>query len=843
MSGGAVEPAADRGSEESPDRSAPIPVLEGPGADRWLEARRRRPAAGSRPEVLEILEEVRTGGDEALLRLTARLDGVRPAALEVPRERWREALADLTPERREALERARRNLERFHAAQLREEAPVELEPGVRAWREFRPLERVGIYVPGGRAAYPSSLLMGAVPARLAGCGRVVACCPPGPDGLPPASVLAAAELAELDAVYAVGGAQAVAAMTWGTESVPAVDRIVGPGGRWVNDAKLAVSGVVAIDLPAGPSEVVVWADGSADPGLVAAELLAQAEHGPDSLAVAVLPDRGAAGRVRVALADDLERTERRDLAAASLAGSALLVAGSDAEALGWVDDLAAEHLVLLREDAREAAARVRHAGAVFLGPWSPVAAGDYAAGTNHVLPTGRRARSDGGLSVDDFGRWIQLQELSREGLEALAPSIVTLAEWEGLPAHADAVRARVGTGPDSAGDGAGDGSDGAAGDDRAPASPRSAAADWTGAAPRRSAADGARGPSPAALVRPHLRELEPYRTARSEHLGGTLLDANENPFGPPAGVSPGLNRYPDPRTPELRSALAAHLGVEPERLWIGNGSDEAIDLLVRALAAPGDPVGAAAPSYGVYAARARAHGARPVPVPLDDDFDLDIGAAVRALAGARLAFLCSPNNPTGNRLSAERIEALLDRWPGVVAVDEAYVEFASGPSLASRAGAGRPRLVVLRTFSKAWGLAGARVGWLVGHPELVDVLDRAGLPYPLSAPSASAARAALADVEGMRDRVRRIVAERERVRSGLESLGLPVLPSEANFLTFRVNGPRRVQEALASRHGVVVRDRSSLPRLEGCLRVSVGTPAENDLFLEGLGEVLEEVRR
>lgn len=839
MSARAEERARGAASDRTADPSAPIPVLAGPEAALWLEERRRRPAAGPRAEVLEILEEVRTGGDQALLRLTERLDGVRPASLAVPRERWREALADLAPERREALERARRSLERFHAAQLRGEAPVEVAPGVTAWREFRPLERVGIYVPGGRAAYPSSLLMGAVPARLAGCERVVACCPPGPDGLPPASVVAAAGLASLDALYAVGGAQAVAAMTWGTETVPAVDRIVGPGGRWVNEAKLAVSGVVAIDLPAGPSEVVVWADGSADPALVAAELLAQAEHGPDSLAVAVLPDAGAAAGVAGALAAALERAERCELAAESLAGSALLVARSDGEAAAWVDDLAAEHLVVLREDAREAAGRVRHAGAVFLGPWSPVAAGDYAVGTNHVLPTGRRARSDDGLSVDDFGRWIQFQELSRRGLEALAPAIVTLAEWEGLPAHADAVRARVGTGPG----GAGDGADGAAVDDHVSTSRRPTGGERGGAAARGPATGRAPDLSPANLVRPHLRDLEPYRTARSEHLGGILLDANESPFGPPAGVPGGLNRYPDPRTPVLREALAAHLAVGPERLWIGNGSDEAIDLLVRALAAPGDPVGAATPSYGVYAARARAHGARVVPVPLDGSFDLDVDAAVRALGGARLAFLCSPNNPTGNRLSAERVEGLLDRWAGVVAVDEAYVEFASGPSLAGRAGAERPRLVVLRTFSKAWGLAGARVGWLVGHPELVDVLDRAGLPYPLSSSSAAAATAALADADGMRGRVRRIVAERERVRGALEGLGLPVLPSEANFLAFRVDAPRRVQEALASRHGVVVRDRSSLPRLERCLRVSVGTPEENDRFLEGLGEVLREDRR
>ncbi len=782
-----------------PASEAILPVLSGERARSWLERRSRRGTARPDQAVLGILEAVRTGGDAALLDLVERFDEVRPPALAIPRPRWMEALAAVEPARRAALERAMRNLERFHGAQRRREAPVEVESGVVAWREFRPLDRVGIYVPGGLAAYPSSLLMAAVPARLAGCREVIVCSPPGADGEPAPPVLAAAALAGVDAVFAAGGAQAVAAMTWGTESVPAVDRIVGPGGRWVNAAKLAVSGVVAIDLPAGPSEVAVWADAGADPGVVAAELLAQAEHGSDSLSVAVLPDEAMAEEVREATLAALGRAPRGALAARSLAGSALLVAGSEAEALAWVDELAAEHLVLLREDADRAAASIRHAGSVFLGPWSPVAAGDYAVGTNHVLPTGRRARADDGLSLDDFGRWIQFQHLDRSGLQSLAPTVVALAEWEGLPAHAESVAARLGGG--------------------------------SGPGPV------SRAPLPHDLVRPHLRELRGYRTARSEHVGGILLDANENPLGPPGGLDAGLARYPDPRLPALRTALAEELGTEPGRVWIGNGSDEAIDLLVRTLADPGDPVGVASPSYGVYADRVRAHGARVVPMPLDADFDLDVGVALATLRDARLLFLCSPNNPTGNRLSPDRIETLLERWPGVVALDEAYVEFAAGGSLASNAGGSWPRLVVLRTFSKAWGLAAARVGCAVADAGLVRILTRTGLPYPLSTLSARVAVAALADRAGMLRRVADIVAERERVRRGLEALGTHPLRSEANFLLFSVDDPRTVQRRLAEEYGVVVRDRSDLPRLRGGLRVSIGTRAENDRFLDGLARV------
>lgn len=340
------------------------------------------------------------------------------------------------------------------------------------------------------------------------------------------------------------------------------------------------------------------------------------------------------------------------------------------------------------------------------------------------------------------------------------------------------------------------------------------------------------------LIRPHLRDVEPYVTARSQHRAGTLLDANENALGPLAPeADPEIHRYPDPSNRRLKAALGEREGVPPERIWVGNGSDEAIDVLIRTVVSPGGRVGVAVPTYGVYAARAAVHDAEVAEARLDRDFDLDVERTARAAEGASLVFLCSPNNPTGNLLDRSRILELVERTRAVVAVDEAYVEFSDRPSLAGRAGE-VPRLAVLRTFSKAWGLAGARVGWLAAHPALVHHLHRAGLPYPLSRPAARRAREALSRAGEMERRARRIRRERRRLRHGLQRLDLTVAPSDANFLLFFVAEPAAVQRRLAAEHDVVIRDRSGLPGLEGGLRATVGTPEENDRLLAGLEEVL-----
>ncbi len=399
------------------------------------------------PELVEsvraILSDVRARGDEALLEMAERFDRVRLARLEIPRTRLDEALASLSVDVRGALERAARNIHRFHEAQRPEDVALEIEAGVRVTRRWTPLGAVGIYAPGGRAAYPSSVLMGVVPARSAGVEEVVVCSPPTRSGEPSAEVMAACAIGGADRVFAVGGAGAVAALAFGTDSVPAVNVVVGPGNRWVTEAKRQVAGRVLIDSPAGPSEVLVLADETTEPDLAAHELLAQAEHDPEAACVLVSTSAPVVDAVDEALATLLSAAPRRAIAAAALASSgALLVAPSLDEAVAFAEAYAPEHLSVMTADADTVAARVSTAGTTFVGAWASVAYGDYMTGANHVLPTAGRAHSFSGLSTHHYMRSYTVQEITKEGARALAEDVALLARAEGLPAHGAAALAR-----------------------------------------------------------------------------------------------------------------------------------------------------------------------------------------------------------------------------------------------------------------------------------------------------------------------------------------------------------------------------------------------------------------
>ena len=367
------------------------------------------------------------------------------SSTQVPREEWELALGRLEPALRAALERASANIERAHRAFLPQGVEVETEPGVIVGRRPDPLRRVGVYAPGGRAAYPSSVLMGVVPARVAGVDEVIVCSPPGDSGLPTDVVLAAAALGGADRLFAIGGAGAIAAMAHGTRTVPRVDLIVGPGNAYVAEAKLQVSDVVAIDAPAGPSELLVLADGSADPAQVAREMLAQAEHDPRAAAVAVVVGDETAAQVMEALRTQLPVMKRREITATALAAQgAVLTARDHDEAIAFANEYAAEHLLLAVTDtvAQDAMlARLRNCGTVFLGPTSSVAFGDYMTGANHVLPTGGLARCYSGLSTLDFFRWTSYQRITAPAAAAMASDVGVLADAEGLPGHAAAARA------------------------------------------------------------------------------------------------------------------------------------------------------------------------------------------------------------------------------------------------------------------------------------------------------------------------------------------------------------------------------------------------------------------
>ncbi len=393
--------------------------------------------------VSAIIDEVRAKGDAALREMALKFDRCNVGALEVSEAEIAEGCARVSDEVKAAIGLAKENISKFHAAQMPEEVDVTTLPGVRCLQRPVAIDRVGLYIPGGQAPLFSTVLMLACPAKIAGCREVILCTPQSGDRPIAPEILYAASICGIDRIYRVGGAQAIAAMALGTETIGRVDKIFGPGNRYVTKAKQHLSSVVAIDMPAGPSEVLVMADSSADATFVAADLLSQAEHGRDSQAILVCDSEETARKVDAEVRRLMTRLSRAESVEGSLSHSRLIVFTDSDDMMDFVNAYAPEHLIISMRDAWTLASKVRAAGSVFIGNYSPESAGDYASGTNHTLPTAAWARSYSGVNIDSFMRKITYQELTRDGLGLLAPTIVAMAEAEGLDAHALAVKVRV----------------------------------------------------------------------------------------------------------------------------------------------------------------------------------------------------------------------------------------------------------------------------------------------------------------------------------------------------------------------------------------------------------------
>ena len=414
-----------------------------PADRRALVTRSAVPRPDVRRAAADIVEAVRTEGDVAVERYGRRFGGFRDGGTLVPQAEIDTALLAASGAFVEAVRAAAANVRKVHEAQLPTRSVVQVAPGVIVDRRWAPLRRVGCYVPGGSAPLPSTLIMTVVPAQVAGVQSIAVATPAGVDGTIDPALLATAAILGVDEVLAMGGAQAIAALAYGTATIDRVDKIVGPGNAFVTAAKLAVSGDCSIDMPAGPSEALVIADATADPRHVAADLLAQAEHGPDSPVALVSADPSVIEAILAAVDDLLDRLDRRDIVEKALSdhGIAVLAANED-EAIAFADQYAPEHLSIHLADAAAAAERITGAGSVFVGAWAPEPVGDYASGANHVLPTGGLACSMSPLGTEDFGSWRQIQTLTREGLASLRDTVTTLADAEGLGAHRLAVDIR-----------------------------------------------------------------------------------------------------------------------------------------------------------------------------------------------------------------------------------------------------------------------------------------------------------------------------------------------------------------------------------------------------------------
>ncbi|KAF5070483.1 Histidinol dehydrogenase [anaerobic digester metagenome] len=394
--------------------------------------------------VTDIINDVKNNGDEKIRQYTEKFDGVYLKDFLISPEDLEKSVRRIDKGLIRSLEKASSNIRKFHQAQLPQDWSLEVDKGITAGQIVRPLERVGCYIPGGRAVYPSSILMTVIPAKVAGVNEIICCTPPGPDGKVEDIVLAAAYLAGAHKVYRVGGAQAIAAMAYGTETIPAVDKIVGPGNIFVTAAKKMVYGQVDIDFPAGPSEVLIIADETGNPDYIALDLMAQAEHDPQAASVLVTTSPKLAIAVNEKITEELPTMKRKEIISDSLEenGSIIVVSTMD-EAVSFSNEYAPEHLIIMTHDPEERVKGIKNAGSIFLGDLTPVAAGDYGSGTNHVLPTSFCARMYSGLSTESFLKKPTVQRLSREGLNSLKDVVIPLAEYEGLYAHAESFKRRL----------------------------------------------------------------------------------------------------------------------------------------------------------------------------------------------------------------------------------------------------------------------------------------------------------------------------------------------------------------------------------------------------------------
>lgn len=401
------------------------------------------PANEVRAIVEEIIAEVKEKGDKALVAYASKFDQVELEKLYLDKEELTTVAASVSDKQKAALEVAYNNIYKFHQAQLKTEDKIETMPGVTCWRELRPIEKVGLYIPGGSAVLPSTFLMLGIPARIAGCHEIVVCSPPQKDGKVNAFIAFVALKLGIDRIYLAGGAQAVAAMAYGTETITKVDKIFGPGNQFVTKAKTIVQSTTAIDMPAGPSEVLVIADESCKPAFVAADLLAQCEHGPDSQAILVCASGKIADEVLAEVEKQIPALPRAEIVRAALNNSYIIITDTLGEAMSFSNAYAPEHLILATMSWEQLTAGILNAGSVFLGNLTPESAGDYASGTNHTLPTSAFARAYSGVSVDSFVKKITFQHITPEGLKNIGPSVEVLAALEGLDAHKNAVSARL----------------------------------------------------------------------------------------------------------------------------------------------------------------------------------------------------------------------------------------------------------------------------------------------------------------------------------------------------------------------------------------------------------------
>jgi len=749
--------------------------------------------------VSEILQKVKNEGDTALNFFNKKFDQVELENIEVTEEEIAAAESQLDGKLKKAIQVAYQNITKFHAAQKTETLEVETMRGVKCWQKSVAIEKVGLYIPGGTAPLFSTILMLGIPAKVAGCQEVVMCSPPQKDGKINAAMLYTAKLVGIEKIFKVGGAQAIGAMTFGTETIPQVYKIFGPGNQFVTTAKQLVGQEgVAIDMPAGPSEVLIVADESCEPSFVAADLLSQAEHGMDSQVVLITFSEETAEAILAEGEQQLKQLPRKIIAGEALENSPVIIFDNKASALKLINEYAPEHLIIATKDADDFSKKIINAGSVFIGNFTPESVGDYASGTNHTLPTNGFAKNYSGVNLDAFSKKITYQKLTKEGLLNLGPTVELMAEAEQLEGHKKAVTIRLNN------------------------------------ISTNSKKEIFQKRNIQNLVRPNILKMHAYSSARSEFEGTAevFLDANENPF------DNGMNRYPDPLQNNLKVKIGAWRNVPKENIFLGNGSDEIIGLLMQTFCQPKkDGVIVLPPTFGVYEVATTIGEIGIKKINLDKNFQPKVNVILNAAdLNDKILFICSPNNPTGNSFDFKKIKKLINEFDGIVVVDEAYIDFSKNDSCLSLLKKNK-NLIILQTFSKALGMAGARLGMAFASEEIVSFLNKVKMPYNINELTQQAALKALEQKDTLELQIHLVLQQREWLEKELQNLDCiqKIFPSDANFLLVKTKNPNALYDFLTKRK-IIVRNRSTQIGCEGCLRFTIGLATENQKLIENLKE-------
>jgi len=741
--------------------------------------------------VTPIIADVRKRGDAALLQYAKQFDNFEGSSFEIATG------GELSSELLVAVQIAARNIRAYAEQQLPKNMTTTSSDGRSLGQVVRAIDSVGVYVPAGSYPLLSTLMMAVIPAQVAGVKSIMVVCPN-----PNAEILALASWLGIKTILKIGGAQSIAALAYGTESIARVTRIVGPGNVYVAAAKKLVCADTAIDFVAGPSEIAIVAQ-TGNPKWIAADMLAQCEHDVNASALLLTCSNELALAVQLEVAQQLESLSTRKIAEQSIKNnSAVIICPTIDQAFEFINTLAPEHLSI---EEQEWLNKVQNAGSIFIGAYSTEAAGDYASGPNHVLPTSGVAAVRGGLSATDFVKVISVQQLSPQALKNLAPSVTTLARAEGLEAHARSIEVRLNSQTESA-----------------------VANDATGLQPN--------------LAVQNMRPYSPPSQGRADKM---RLDFNENTVGCSPQVIAAIETAIDPNSmsmyPEYsqaKSKIAEFFSVEPQQLVFTNGTDEAISLIVNTFIEAGEELVVVQPSYAMYRFYGELGGAKVTEVNFEraDDLGFPLAKLLATINQNTAAiFLANPNNPTGTPISRNEIFQVLQAAPNsVVLIDEAYVEFAdvSVLDLINEF----QNLFVSRTFSKAYGMAGIRFGCLFSDAQNIEWVQKAQSPYSVNVVAVAAALAAVQDEEYLANYVDDVRESRNFVETEFSRLGIKYFKSSGNFLLFDVgHRAKEIRDQLAA-HGVLIRDRSY--EISGCVRVTIGTKQQMKLFIRELERAL-----